>query len=138
MGKDSNAAKSDLPEIVYKTTMVYYQSGDHFYEQGVKGGKCGTKIEHGIKKDYNGFGGVSTNTSASLKVGYVNYLKNYKRTVTIKEDFRNAGFSRFTTKLLDKIKKTMPSQITLEMRDGGLRVDSKIIDNWIEAVRNLP
>lgn len=121
----------------FKTTKVIKEGGTHSYDQGVKGGKCGSSYSNGVSKSFNGFGGVSMNTASGLYVGYILPIINKEHFISIKKDFVNVGIWRITQKILEKIRATMPESISLEDRDGGVCVDLDTMTAWIERVNNL-
>ena len=134
---EKNSSDNKKSQQRFKTTRVVKEEESHSYEQGVKGGKCGSSYGDGVSKSYNGFGGVSTNTASGLYVGYKSPVRENELLVSIKKDFADAGIWRITQKVLKKIQDTMPEFIYLEERDGRVCVDLETITKWIERVKNL-
>ncbi len=120
---------------VLKTVGVYREDGGHAYQQGIKGGSTRTFSKNGCRHSHNGYGGSSITIPSGLFLEFING-QNQVLPVSVKKEFREAGFQRLTDNVMQRIKSTMPSEITLEETSNGVRVNHEIMQRWTEDVKN--
>jgi len=120
---------------VLQTVGVYREDGGHAYQQGIKGGSTRTFSKNGCKHSHNGYGGSSITIPSDLFLEFRN-SRDQVLPISIKQEFREAGFQRLTDNAVQRIHGTMPSEVTLEEVGGKVRVNHEIMQKWTEDAKN--